>query len=146
MGKTIFPWHFPSLENENLSCVKHSSDPCATFLVVAVSFPQKCEPVPYDIRSYARQNGIQLRHAFFQNMDSVYFCITKARSRAVSIPRRTPGHTISLYVKRCRYPSMAIYFFSSASGFFVSSFGILSLNTPLSYFAWISSCFISSPT
>lgn len=57
-----------------------------------------------------------------------------------------PGNFFSFYVKRCRHPSMAMYFFSSISGFFGSVFGMLSFNTPLSYFAWISSCFTSSPT
>ena len=59
---------------------------------------------------------------------------------------RTPGYIISIYIKRCRYPSMAMHFLSSTADFFVSAFGILSFNTPLSYFAWISSCFTSSPT
>jgi len=52
---------------------------------------------------------------------------------------------LSFSAKKNHYPSMAIYFFSSISGFFCSVFGMLSLNTPFSYFAWISFCFTSSP-
>lgn len=48
--------------------------------------------------------------------------------------------------KGIRYPSMAIYLFSATSGFFSSALGIDSFRTPLSYLAWISSCFMSLPT
>ena len=57
-----------------------------------------------------------------------------------------PNPDYVIYGKRGHYPSMAIYFVSSTSGFFSSAFGIHNLKTPLSYFAWISSCFTSSPT
>ncbi len=49
-------------------------------------------------------------------------------------------------LSRMYYPSIAMSFFSSTCGFLASIFGMDSFRTPLSYFAWMSSCFTSSPT
>ena len=138
---SIFSWRFVVLILDYLFLPARITFPASIFDYVSFFSCVLCgmSSLHRPCTDFRRLDGTDVRAFLFSHTE-------KPGTGNTPVLCPAPGNFFSFYVKRCRHPSMAMYFFSSIPDSFGSAFGMLSFNTPLSYFAWISSCFTSSPT